>query len=50
MNFVENFRVPYEFFLSLVETVKPVFTSATHDVAGRECVPLELKVGAVRVV
>ena len=29
VNFVENFRVPYEFFVSLVETVKPVFTSAT---------------------
>ena len=50
MKFVENSRVPYECFVSLVETVKPVFTTATNDVAGRECVPLELKVGAVRVV
>ena len=50
MDFVENVRVPHEFFVSLVETVKPVFTPTTHDVAGRECVPLELKVGAARVV
>ncbi|CAN0128698.1 unnamed protein product, partial [Laminaria digitata] len=44
VKFKEHFRVPYDFFVNLVETVKPVFTTATHDVAGRECVPLELKV------
>lgn len=44
VRFVEHFRIPYDVFVSLVETVKSVFTCDTHDVAGRECVPLELKV------
>ena len=31
-------------FRGIVEAVAPAFPSATHDVAGRECIPLELKV------
>ena len=42
--FVVAFRVPYEMFRGIVEAVAPAFPSATHDVAGRECIPLELKV------
>lgn len=49
VRFVEHFRVPYEVFVSLMETGKSVFACDTHDVAGRECVPLKLKVrGACR--
>ncbi|CAM9553933.1 unnamed protein product, partial [Ascophyllum nodosum] len=44
--FVVAFRVPYEMFRGIVEAVAPAFPSATHDVAGRECIPLELKVCA----
>ena len=38
------FRVPYEFFLLLVEVVRPWFGTVTRDVAQRECVPVALKV------
>ncbi|CAM9879517.1 unnamed protein product, partial [Laminaria digitata] len=42
--------VPYEFFLTFVEMVRPVFPSSARDVTGRDCVPLELKVlGALQV-
>ena len=42
--FVVAFRVPYEMFRGLVEAVAPAFPSPTQDVAGRECILLELKV------
>lgn len=42
--FRRQFRVPYEFFLLLVEVVKPWFGTATRDVAQRDCVPVTLKV------
>lgn len=48
--FVTAFRVPYEMFRSIVETVAPAFPAATQDVAGRECIPVELKVCLVFVV
>lgn len=44
VEFRRRFRVPYEFFLWLVETVKPWFANVTQDVARRECVPVTLKV------
>lgn len=43
-DFRADFRVPYEFFIEFVEMVRPVFTSRTHDVAGRPLPPLEFKV------
>lgn len=45
--FRSDFRVPYEFFLHFVDLVRTIFPTATRDVAGRQCVPLELKVGAL---
>ena len=42
--FVVAFRVPYQMFLGIVEAVAPAFPAAAHDVAGRECIPVELKV------
>ncbi|CAM9552279.1 unnamed protein product, partial [Laminaria digitata] len=42
--FRRRFRVPYEFFLLLVEVVKPWFGNVTRDVAKRDCVPVTLKV------
>lgn len=42
--FRRHFRVPYEFFLLLVEVVRPWFGTVTRDVAQRECVPVTLKV------
>lgn len=42
--FVIAFRVPYEMFLGIVEAVAPAFPAATHDVAARQCIPVELKV------
>ena len=45
--FRSDFRVPYEFFLTFVEMVKPVFPSSARDITGRDCVPLELKVRAI---
>lgn len=47
--FVTAFRIPYEMFLGIVEAVSPAFPAASHDVAGRECIPVELKVRAVLV-
>ena len=47
--FRSDFRVPYEFFLHFVDLVRTIFPTATRDVAGRQCVPLELKVGALDV-
>ncbi|CAB1110270.1 unnamed protein product [Ectocarpus sp. CCAP 1310/34] len=44
--FVGAFRVSYEMFLGIVKVVAPAFPAAAHDVAGRECVPVELKVCA----
>ena len=38
------FRVPYPMFLGIVEAVAPAFPAAAHDVAGRECIPVELNV------
>ena len=34
-------------FLGIVEAVAPAFSAATHDVAGWECIPVELKVRLV---
>ena len=45
--FVVAFRVPYPMFLGIVEAVAPAFPAAAHDVAGRECIPVELKVRLV---
>ena len=45
--FRSDFRVPYEFFLTFVEMVRPVFPGSTHDITGRDCVPLELKVRVI---
>ena len=45
--FVVAFRVPYQMFLGIVEAVAPAFPAAAHDVAGRECIPVELKVRLV---
>ncbi|CAB1111444.1 unnamed protein product [Ectocarpus sp. CCAP 1310/34] len=42
--FRSDFRVPYEFSRHFVDLVRTVFPTATRDVAGRQCVPLELKV------
>ncbi|CAN0426794.1 unnamed protein product, partial [Pylaiella littoralis] len=42
--FVEAFRIPYEMFRGIVEAMAPAFPTATRDVAGRECIPVELKV------
>ena len=44
--FRRRFRVPYQFFKQLVELVKERewFPSRTRDVAGRACIPVELKV------
>ena len=45
--FVVAFRVLYQMFLGIVEAVAPAFSAATHDVAGWECIPVELKVRLV---
>ena len=45
--FVVAFRVPCPMFLGIVEAVAPAFPAAAHDVAGRECIPVELKVRLV---
>ena len=45
--FVVAFRVPYQMFVGIVEAVAPAFPAAAHDVAGRECIPVELKVRLV---
>lgn len=46
--FRRRFRVPYVFFVDLVTLVKVKkwFSTAEVDVAGRECIPVEPKVGA----
>ena len=46
-DFRSDFRVPYEFFLTFVEMIRPVFPASTHDITGRDCVPLELKVRVI---
>ena len=43
-DFASHFRVSYDIFLFIMEAVKPVFSACTHDVAGRPCPPLKLKV------
>ncbi|CAN0170032.1 unnamed protein product [Ascophyllum nodosum] len=49
-DFASHFRVSYDIFLFIMEAVKPVFSACTHDVAGRPCPPLKLKVlGALNV-
>ena len=45
--FVVAFRVPYQMFLGIVEAVAPAFLAAALDVAGREFIPVELKVRLV---
>lgn len=44
--FRRRFRVPYPFFLAIVEMVKTRgwFPSRAEDVTGRPCIPVELKV------
>lgn len=46
--FRRRFRVPYPFFVELVGVVRKEgwFPSPEFDVAGRRCIPLELKVCA----
>ena len=48
INFRRHFRIPYEFFLELVQLAKyrKWFLLATRDVAGRQCIPVELKVSS----
>lgn len=41
---VRDLRVPYKFFLTFVDMARPVFPASTHDINGRDCVPLELRV------
>ena len=43
-DFASHFRVSYDIFLFIMEAVKPAFSGCTHDVAGRPCAPLKLKV------
>lgn len=43
-----RFRVPYDFFLWLIDTARPWFPTATQDVARRGCIPLPLKVRVAR--
>lgn len=43
-NFKGTFRVPYELFELIITSVSSVFPAGSVDVAGRECVPVELKV------
>ena len=47
-NFRRHFRIPYEFFLELVqlEKYRNWFSLAARDVAGRQCIPVELKVSS----
>ena len=47
-NFRRHFRIPYEFFLELVQLAKnrKWFSLAARDVAGRQCIPVELKVSS----
>ena len=45
-DFASHFRVSYDKFMFVMEAVKPVFSGCTHDVAGRPCPPLKLKVGS----
>ena len=47
-NFRRHFRIPYEFFLELVQLAKyrNWFSLTARDVAGRQCVPVELKVSS----
>ena len=46
--FRRHFRIPYEFFLEPVQLVKyrKWFSLAARDVAGRQCIPVELKVSS----
>ena len=46
VSFRRRFRIPYPFFVKLVEDVRGQewFPSPPRDVAGRVCIPLELKV------
>lgn len=48
--FRRRFRIPYVLFVELVELVKEKkwFSTAEVDVAGRQCIPVELKVGDKR--
>ena len=46
--FRTTFRLPYEIYLGVLDAVKSIFPSASRDVAGRECVPVELKVSRLR--
>jgi hypothetical protein len=45
-DFRRGFRIPYQLFLELVQLVrlKEWFPAAERDCAGRDCIPLELKV------
>ena len=47
-NFRRHFRIPYEFFLELVQLAKyrKWFSLAARDVAGRQCIPAEMKVSS----
>ena len=47
-NFRRHFRIPHEFFLELVQLAKyrKWFSLAARDVAGRQCIPVELKVSS----
>ena len=47
-NFRRHFRIPYEFFLKLVQLAKyrKWISLAARDVAGRQCIPVELKVSS----
>ena len=47
-NFRRHFRIPYEFFLELVQLAKyrKWFSLAARDVAGRQCIPVALKVSS----
>ena len=44
-NFRRHFRIPYEFFLELMQLAKhrKWFSLAARDVAGRRCIPVELE-------
>ena len=47
-NFRRHFRIPYEFFLELVQLAKyrKWFSLAARGVAGRQCIPVEMKVSS----
>ena len=50
-SFRRRFRIPYPFFLELVELVKrkKLFSTTEKDAVGRQCVPTELKVSITAV-